>query len=546
MNTEVFNNIDLLIEMAGSTSNIDEINTELIALKRNIKSKKEEIEDLKSMISDARYFNASNELVDKNIEISLKNKIARLNRKIKEIKNTISKVSEEEEKQHEEITSLKDKLEENKKYILILDKKLEEESNPFYMDLLKKEKSNNSYLEKLLVEKQKEYNAILKELELNNQALKEITASLENEKNRLNDILDNLKNPNAYIDEDLKNSDQEKLEKLKEELTKLEKRELELLTDAEVIGSDAKELVAKRDMSGALSKIKELVTIVKSKPYMDITNNAFIDEELEKKELERTELSNLIDSKDYTGLNSNTLNNRIEYLQKKIEGNTNNINGYKEKIKEIDDFNTTLGNIITALEEESKDTQRVLQEYQDLLKDKSKNTKTKANLENAITKKKKEHNLIDEILLAYKKDLLSKIEETNLISNLITRLKEENKSCEAELENLKSESLLNFKTKDYIEEEKDKEQLKALNEEIKNIKNRKKFDKNPNEIYDQIEMALAPVKGASPLRAEKNKNKSLEIDNLFDVNPPEYETSNRIKVIEMIPANTIKKKVEEY
>ena len=71
MHTEVFNNIDTLINMANSPLNIDEINTELITLRKNIKTKQSEIEDLKSLMTDSRYFNASNELVDKNIEISL-------------------------------------------------------------------------------------------------------------------------------------------------------------------------------------------------------------------------------------------------------------------------------------------------------------------------------------------------------------------------------------------------------------------------------------------------------------------------------------------
>ena len=59
MHTEVFNNIDTLISMADSPLNIDEINTELITLRRQINNKKNEIEDLKSLMTESRYFNAS-------------------------------------------------------------------------------------------------------------------------------------------------------------------------------------------------------------------------------------------------------------------------------------------------------------------------------------------------------------------------------------------------------------------------------------------------------------------------------------------------------
>ena len=122
MNTEIFNNIDTLISMADSPLNIDEINTELISLKRLINNKKNEIEDLKSLMVESRYFNASNELVDKNIEISLKNKINRLNRKIKDLKNTIDDIKNREKSVHDDIAILKEKLTLNSNYVKTLEK----------------------------------------------------------------------------------------------------------------------------------------------------------------------------------------------------------------------------------------------------------------------------------------------------------------------------------------------------------------------------------------------------------------------------------------
>ena len=542
MHTEVFNNIDILIAMSGSTLDIDEINTELISLKRQIKNKKNEIEDLRSIISDARYFNASNELVDKNIEISLKNKITRLNRKLKDIKASIAEIKLNEKKLHEDITLLKNKLEKNEVYINTLKIKTKGENNKYYLDLLKKEEENVKLLNKELDEKNKRYQDTLKELELNNQASDEINNELTNEKSRLNDVLDSLKNPNSYIDEDLKNSDEEKLNKLSEELAKLEKKELEILTDAKVIGTDAKELIANNEIEESLNKIKELVTIVKSKPYMDIENINILDEELEKKESLRLELSNIIDSKNYEGVNSNTISARISYLNNEIESNTKSIAGYKNEINLIDEFiNNTLGKVIAELENEVIKNEITINEYHNLANNKDKTAKTRANLENAIAKKEKEKKVLDGILASYKDNLLNKIEETNVLNSLIERLESENKEYTSELTNLKKISMLDFKTKDLIEEEKDKEDLRKLNEEIKEIKNRRKFDKTPNEIYDQIEMSLASYKPAPSLRVEKNKSKDLEIESLFNANPPKENNADRIKVIEMIPVETVKK-----
>jgi len=133
--------------------------------------------------------------------------------------------------------------------------------------------------------------------------------------------------------------------------------------------------------------------------------------------------------------------------------------------------------------------------------------------------------------------------------------------------------MLDFKTKDVIEEENDKEKLRVLNEEIKAIKNRQKYDKTPDEIYDQIEMYLANMSATSP-KLEKNNNRNYEMDSLLlnseettksenassaatkevfnetiikdeiSNTEPLVETvskNNRLKVVEMIPVETIKK-----
>ena len=284
MHTEVFNDIDTLISMADSALNIDDINTELISLGKSIKSKRNEIEDLKSLMTDHRYFNASNELVDKNIEISLKNKISRLNHQIKEIEETSSSVQAREKSIYQDINTLKNKLNTNEEYLNTLtDKVKNAKNNKYYKNLLDKETTNIQELEKELENKKSLYAEVLKELELNNQASKELNNTLETEQARLKDVLDSLDNPNAYIDEDLKSRDEEKLNNLNKELEKLENRRVELLTDANMIGADAKELIINNDIASALNKIKELVTIVKNKAYMDINNLSILDEELEKK-----------------------------------------------------------------------------------------------------------------------------------------------------------------------------------------------------------------------------------------------------------------------
>ncbi|MCI8671386.1 MAG: hypothetical protein HFI36_05070 [Bacilli bacterium] len=552
MHTEVFNNIDILMNMANSPLNVEEINMELASLKRQIKNKQNEIDDLKSLMTESRYFNASNELVDKNIEISLKNKITRLNRRIKEIKFSLEESKNNEKKLHTEISTLKEKLAKNENYLETLRVKANSATNNnYYQNLLDKEQKSVEELNKELSEKSKMYESALKELELNNQAFNELSSKLDTEKTRLNDVLDNLENPNAYIDEDLKARDEEKLATLNSELEQLEKRKVELLTDSNMIGADAKELIIENDIYEALNKIKELVTIVKSKPYMDISSSSILEEELEKKESLRVELSTLIDNKKYDEIDTDIVTKRIDYLKSEITENNQTIEKYQNEINNIDKFvNDKLGVFVTELENTILRLEKSINECRTILKDKNKTARSKMNLESTITKKEKEKEIQNEILESYKQDLLSKIAQTNTLASLIDTLNNTNNLYTKELENLNKVALLDFKTKDLAEEENDKEQLKQINEEIKNIKNRQKFDKTPDEIFDQIDMILGSEK--SMAKEEKNEEvvNGLEIDSLFSNNETEKETektiieekepNKRLKVIEIIPVETIK------
>ena len=518
MHTDIFSNIDLLIEMAGSSLNTLDIEGELKDINKEIQDKKAQIEDLKGMMNDTRYFNASSELVDKNIEVSLKSKISRLNRKIKDIQLKLNDVKKEEAKIHDDILTLKERIEKNKEYNTLLESK-SGQLDSAYQSIVEQENKALQDLEQELEKKNKRYQEVLRELEVHEQALKELTDKKNSDSTRLKEIEDNLANPNAYIDEDLKSHDEERLNSLNEALESLQKRRLEYLTDPNMIGIDAKELIANNDFTEALKKIKELVTIVKAKPFMDITNKQVLDEELEKKEAERVELANYIDSKNYAGMSSNVVQKRIDYLNKELEKEKALIAQYQEENKNIEqEIGTDLSPLIGGLEEEIRNISLEIEDYQALLQDNTKSRKTKTNLENAILKKEKEKVAMNDILDNYNQDIENKLQE---------------------IEELRRMSLFEGTSKDYVEEEQDKEKLKKINDEIKQIKNCQKFDRTPDEIYDQIEMLLANLKVVEPVKEEKKEESlgEVPIDGLFDNEPLKEEPL--IKVVEMIPATTV-------
>lgn len=538
MHTEIFSNIDLLIEMAGSTLDIQDIESDLIQVNKDIQDKKQRLDDLKSIMNDTRYFNASSELVDKNIEVSLKSKITRLNRKIKDVGLELNNIQTEEDRLSKEIDVLQEKIEGNRKYLEMLDGKAQDESSEAYQMIVNNEKNHTKALEEELERKTKKHDAVLKELELHEQAKEELLAKKDADEARLKEIEDNLSNPNAYINEDLKKQDENELQSLNEALEELQKRKLEYLTDPNMIGADAKELVANNNYTEALNKIKELLAVVKSRPFMDVTNLSVLEEELEKKENERAELSSYIDNKNYAGMNSDAVNKRIEYLTNNISLEKEEISRYQVASDNINqDINHNLSAFIAELESEITKLTQEIEEYQTLAQDHSKSRRTKANLENAILKKEKEKKIVEDILDNYKKDLLFQITVSNAMAKIISKYNQDIDEKTNEIEELKRIALLDEANVDYIEEERDKEKLKNINEEIKQIKNRQKFNKTPDEIYDQIEMLLAN-QDVVPDTLEESKNNEervdVEIDDLF-----KEQEAPLLKVVEMIPAQTV-------
>ena len=181
-----------------------------------------------------------------------------------------------------------------------------------------------------------------------------------------------------------------------------------------------------------------------------------------------------------------------------------------------------------------------IEEITRLLQDSSKSRKTKASLENAIYKKEKESEVLESILENSKKDLLFQITMSNTIDKIIQKYHQNIDEKTKEVEELNRVHLMDETSKDFIAEEEDKEKLKSINEEIRQIKNRQKFTKTPDEIYDQIEMlfANAGLKEESPSKVEEPQDEGLDslIDDLF---VEEKKEEPLIKVIDMIPAQTV-------
>ncbi len=547
MQRDIIELIDTLVKMAGSTSSYETLSSELEEIKKLIAKKEIELKNLKESMVDDKYFDASGEVVDRNIEISLTKKIKRLNKMAEEIKEEMNSATNDEAKLHNDIKILKEELESSSKYIDVIEERIlntsSSEIKENYQELLTIERNNYAAVEIKLNEAQSEYEKVQKQIEALSVALEELNNTIQKEKEKLAETKASLANPKTYIDESLKKADEEELTSLFEEIDELEKKRLSVLTDPALIANEVKELVANNDTTNSLIKLKELITLVKSRPYMDESNRSVLESTLAKLETELSDFKTSIEGKKYNGQDSDLIEDRINYLKNVIELAKINIDQIRENITIIDTQRVSfIKGKITNAEAQAKVIEETINEYHTLMNsDDKKSDKTKANIKSSYDKKVKELESVKEIIKAYKEDLRSLIKEAFDAENVeIKAINETIKEHESEITRLNKLMVLNSKTKDVIAEEKDKTKLKELTEEIKNLKFCLSFDKTPDAIFDDIEMILGSIGYVENKRPNKLHNEKYTFEKVAS----EVKEEVDLPIIEPLPEAVIEQNLE--
>ncbi len=505
MQTGVLKKIDVLVEMAESTANADTLKAELKEVEIEIDELKEELVILRDSREGDKYFKISEKQVDENIKVSLEAKIKKQESAIKKLQKEIDSVVEDETNLHNKIAKVKEELALSHDYIEELNKRLETIIEPstheYYENVLNTETDKVKTLETALEELEKKDKETLDSLNYLNQAMEEMNSKLEDEKARLHETKTNLASQSSYLDEELKERDDKRIQELQKKITNLEKRRLEIITDPAMIAGEAKELLVKDDKNSVLAKLQELVTIVKSKPYMDIPSSneltAMLQEEEDTATTARDEFASLIDTKNYSSGDTEVIEERIGYLNSEIHELEEKINIAKSEIKTIDQdkfvkLTEHLENTIAIYNQ----LQEELGEYKIIIEteNEEKTPKRRAILAAAFDRKQKELEDVARIIDHYKenqKDLVSKaydLEHNAIVKyeKEINLHKQEIREMEFLLENVS-------KAKDVLAIENDKQKLKDLDMVVKSIKHRQKYNQTPSEIYDEIEISLGTM-----------------------------------------------------
>ena len=502
MKKEILEKIDLLVEMSSSSNSYENLHEEYLSLTQEIEDKKKVLKELKKNIASQKYMKSNERIIDENIKIGLENRLDDHRGNLKELLSDIETYSNTEESCHNKIVSFETDLSTLRRYLASLELKMkstskEQETYQSYEELYDQASTEIGHVEESLKSVRKEYNEITKVLaELGEERFK-LETKISNDEEKLEEIEASLANPDTYIDQKAQQKDEAYIDSYTDEIEKLEKRKIEILTDPAYIGHEAQELYLDDDVTSALEKIKELVTIVQTKPYMEVEDKD-LDALLSEAEQKRDEYASEIENKTYDGNEKSFLNDRIEYLEELKSTYEYNQKQRREIIDHIDKQEVPkLVVYVSKVKENRSALKRDIDDYIQVLEDTKdqKTPKKKASLQAALKKKQEELATLENILLQFETDLESRIiESKELEENNDYQQKIEN--IEKEIAELKKLTLSNSRGKDILAIEKDKEELKKYNDDVNDLIHRKKYAVTPKEIYEEVE-ALVDNKGTS-------------------------------------------------
>ena len=511
MNLSILELIDLLVKMSSSESNLDELKAKLDDVDSRIFNVQKKLSNAEKELSSDKYFDASNEIVDRNIKISLSKSIQKLNKVKNDINSELESEKELELSLHNELDEVRKEIESANKYNDVINKS--SISSDSFNNMIA---SENKRISDLVCKKEaleNKYNTVQKKVEYLAMSLSEINEKIDKENERLEEIDNNLNNIKSYVDTELKEHDENVYQEIKNELDDLLKEKENIINDPVYIAGEIKEYLAVQDNKEVENSFNKLISIVKEIPYMDLENENI---DIEKNKLDE-ELRNYdaeISSKEYQTLDKEFIEERILYLKDDINKLRSEITEANDKQSKINLDNDILSAKIYKAEDQISKIDESLKDYENYNFDEGELPKSVVQASN--NKLIEEKNNISEIAEKYREDLVSKLNDLNIYNEKIERLNQSLNKKEIELGELDKKLALNTKSKNILEEEKDRIRLENINKSILNLKYREEFNKSLSEIKNELEILLtSPIKNeeTNVLEPSENINEIIVEDN---------------------------------
>ena len=547
---DFFKDLDILVKIANpKVTNLDSLTVSLDELNEKQNNLKAERKDLKSEMTDDRYYDATSEIVDRNNVVNLKKKISKLNNKIKDYEKELTSLIKTEEQTHIKLIGLEASISEDTIFLESLNSRVEDIKNKAdgnaadYEDTIKLTKDNLDNSKEAYDSLNKEYEIIVKNLETVTDEKTKLDTELAKTKEELSKINEALKTREKYMNRDLKESDDERLAALDEKIKELDEKKLDIINNPVFIRNEIKEYLDNDDIVSAMNKTKELIALIESMPYMDISDNHKLKELKSSLEQEKIDFVNFINKKNYDEINLDFIQARIVYLNTLINNYNEEIDFTCKKIRKVDDnIKVVVENLKNAIKEvEIIETDITLYENI-LIDDENMNSARKHAIETILTKKEQELNVLNRIISSYRLEQAKVIKDIKEVdNNTIATLKDKISACENEKEELnKIINELKTKNHDILAEESDKEILSQFEERLQTLDNRLNVTDSINSIKENIDKffdgqaVINEESDTTPVTFEafSDKKEEPEIKTDLDLNFVDFDDNKFLDVPE--------------
>lgn len=521
MQSKIFSLIDLLLKMANTKNTYEELEAKRNLLLDEINNLKKAIDDLSSSMTDDKYFDASSEIVDRNIEISIVKKLANLEYEEEELEKKLDEKRKKEQDLLVSIEKLKERIVKSKSNMSLVDDRVKfaknEDVKQLYSSLYQDEEKKSGIDEQELNSLNNDLKVNSAEMESLNQAISSVKEKCETLKARLSDVRSSLSNKKSYIDKSAMSKDKEELEALNKDLKRLEEEQSRILMNPVMLVSDIKDLIMNKDDNAALDKLKQLENSINEIPYMNIENKQDLLKELDRLKSQKDEIISSINDHEYVSRDITLIDNRISWLKSLDIYYKRSIKAYEEEIKYIDN-NLVLpaSKELKNAESEALNAEKQIDEYNSIINDESKSALAISKMKIAKDKKLSDFNVITDIANKYQTSIGLLIEKSVKLQNeSISELEEKIEEGNAEINKLEELKQKGIKSKNAIKQEDDRKAAQKIDDDIKAINHRLTFDATPAQIIDDIEMMLTSNMNdsAKELTNVPNDKKEAEINN---------------------------------
>ena len=521
MQSKIFSLIDLLLKMANTKNTYEELEAKRNLLLDEINNLKKAIDDLSSSMTDDKYFDASSEIVDRNIEISIVKKLANLEYEEEELEKKLDEKRKKEQDLLVSIEKLKERIVKSKSNMSLVDDRVKlaknEDVKQLYSSLYQEEEKKSGIDEQELNSLNNDLKVNSAEMESLNQAISSVKEKCETLKARLSDVRSSLSNKKSYIDKSAMSKDKEELEALNKDLKRLEEEQSRILMNPVMLVSDIKDLIMNKDDNAALDKLKQLENSINEIPYMNIENKQDLLKELDRLKSQKDEIISSINDHEYVSRDITLIDNRISWLKSLDIYYKRSIKAYEEEIKYIDN-NLVLpaSKELKNAESEALNAEKQIDEYNSIINDESKSALAISTMKIAKDKKLSDFNVITDIANKYQTSIGLLIEKSVKLQNeSISELEEKIEEGNAEINKLEELKQKGIKSKNAIKQEDDRKAAQKIDDDIKAINHRLTFDATPAQIIDDIEMMLTSNMNdsAKELPIAPNDKKEAEINN---------------------------------